>query len=654
MSLTLFPHQEEGVEWMLRREHCNKCAGGLLMDDCGVGKTPQIIATLMRNPQATTLIVAPVNILKQWQAQLHRWVPDFKVLLYHRASLINALKHETNPAVVREKLYAFARTAPAVHDDESGGGRPLVVITSYGKLTDQKYEQVRRRRKAMGLLERRDRHKTGSTALTRVLWDRVVLDECHLIRNMNTTRTRYILALKARIRWGLTATPIHNGMQDYESLLKFLGLKKWEIAHVFASHPALEKYLTEKSRKQIEGQLLDLDVEHGEVRVVSRDRPHLTHSEITLRRTKNQVFSRKRARDAVSAEPSHSKKIKHPELPELAVDIVLVDFATRAEMDFYRRLEQAVRLEVHQGAGGDAEVEVTEQALFELILRLRQASVNPALVVSGYRRKFRGHFPFNLVPHVVEAPAENMTRLEWRRHCQTRMMNAIGVPSKTRALQRMILTHRREEKAIVFCEFREEMPHLQRDLAAVGVSSVLYDGSLSLAKREDIVRHMSWTNQEIYQVLSEGHFFPGVHHVPWEIVEKIARYLSFDVVIVQINSGNAGLNLQMCSRVYYTNPNWNPCTEIQAWGRAHRLGQTRPVSVVKLALSGHLARVQPRRATHQTESTIDHRVLEVQRAKRAIMSDILDDEEILFNGHLTTGPSGRLTKDDMMTMLGAV
>jgi SNF2 family DNA or RNA helicase len=465
-------------------------------------------------------------------------------------------------------------------------------------------------------------------------------------------------------------------MQDYQCLLRFLGLKKWEIAHVFASHPVLEKYLTEKVRKEAEGRILDLS-KNGKIHILSKTNPHLTHSELTLRRTKKQVFTRKRSRDDDDNGESERKaseyddkketnerkkrRVAAPELPDLTLDIVRVDFATREEEQFYRRLEHAVQLEVYHHEDDEREEveheevpEISDQALFELILRLRQASVNPALVISGYRRKFRGQIPANLLG-LDQTDNVVMTRAQRRQHRldrEEKMMDAIGIPSKTRILQGMLLNHHHTEKAIIFCEFREEMPHLQRDLESVGISCVLYDGSLSLAARAEIVRRMSWTNQEVARVVCSGKFFPGVRHVPAEVVNLIARHASYDAIIVQINSGNAGLNLQMCSRVYYTNPNWNPCTEIQAWGRAHRLGQTVPVAAVKLVLSGHHLK------NESDKTTVDQRVLDVQKEKRKIMADILGDEDILFNGteitpHVSSSAATTLTTRDLLYMLGA-
>lgn len=210
----------------------------------------------------------------------------------------------------------------------------------------------------------------------------------------------------------------------------------------------------------------------------------------------------------------------------------------------------------------------------------------------------------------------------------------------------MLREHWREEKAIIFCEFQEEMPFLQEDLrAALGATSVCYDGSLSLSKRESIVRQLAWTNAEIQSA------FVAIfgRRVAWEIIFNVAKHVSYDVVLVQINSGNAGLNLQMCSRVYFTNANFNPSVELQAFSRAHRYGQTEKVRAVKLVLSGHgpLSIAQDEKERKEqgnaeddenyvptVRRTIDHRVLEIQQRKREVMADILDDGDLLFNGNL--------------------
>jgi DNA repair protein RAD5 len=60
-----------------------------------------------------------------------------------------------------------------------------------------------------------------------VHWERVVLDEAHLIKNASTEQARACCVLAARHRWCLTGTPVQNSLADVHSLLRFLRLSPW-------------------------------------------------------------------------------------------------------------------------------------------------------------------------------------------------------------------------------------------------------------------------------------------------------------------------------------------------------------------------------------------------------------------------------------------
>ncbi|KAG8707292.1 hypothetical protein FRC09_001920 [Ceratobasidium sp. 395] len=74
---------------------------------------------------------------------------------------------------------------------------------------------------------------------------------------------------------------------------------------------------------------------------------------------------------------------------------------------------------------------------------------------------------------------------------------------------------------------------------------------------------------------------------------------SCEVLLVSLRAGGVGLNLTAARRVYLMDPYWNPAVENQAVDRIHRLGQTRPVTTIKLII----------------ENTIEARLLEVQKRK---------------------------------------
>ena len=51
------------------------------------------------------------------------------------------------------------------------------------------------------------------------------------------------------------------------------------------------------------------------------------------------------------------------------------------------------------------------------------------------------------------------------------------------------------------------------------------------------------------------------------------------VMVVQIVSGGAGLNLQFCRRILFLSQHWNPAVVHQAVGRAVRIGQSHVVDI---------------------------------------------------------------------------
>lgn len=84
-----------------------------------------------------------------------------------------------------------------------------------------------------------------------------------------------------------------------------------------------------------------------------------------------------------------------------------------------------------------------------------------------------------------------------------------------------------------------------------------------------------------------------------------------DVFLISLKAGGTGLNLTGADTVILYDMWWNPAVEEQAADRAHRIGQTNIVQVIKLVARG----------------TIEEKMNELQEKKRHLIEEIIDSEE---------------------------
>lgn len=82
------------------------------------------------------------------------------------------------------------------------------------------------------------------------------------------------------------------------------------------------------------------------------------------------------------------------------------------------------------------------------------------------------------------------------------------------------------------------------------------------------------------------------------------------VFLISLKAGGTGLNLTGADVVIHFDPWWNPAAEQQAVDRAHRIGQSKTVEVIKLLAQG----------------TIEEKIFELQEKKKEIIKNVLDDD----------------------------
>ncbi|KAL0930342.1 iswi chromatin-remodeling complex atpase isw2 [Colletotrichum truncatum] len=82
---TMRDYQLEGLTWMY--EVCLQGMSGILADEMGLGKTVQTISLIARLREedylGPHLIVAPLSTLSNWMDEFQKWCPSIPVVLYH-------------------------------------------------------------------------------------------------------------------------------------------------------------------------------------------------------------------------------------------------------------------------------------------------------------------------------------------------------------------------------------------------------------------------------------------------------------------------------------------------------------------------------------------------------------------------------------------
>jgi SNF2 family DNA or RNA helicase len=132
-------------------------------------------------------------------------------------------------------------------------------------------------------------------------------------------------------------------------------------------------------------------------------------------------------------------------------------------------------------------------------------------------------------------------------------------------------------KTLVFSQFVDFLQILRAPLDAAGISYQYLDGATPAAERSRRVAAFQ---------AGEG-----------------------DLFLISLKAGGFGLNLTAADYVVITDPWWNPAAEDQAMGRAHRIGQLRPVTVYRLVNKG----------------TVEERIVDLHHDKRALAESILAD-----------------------------
>lgn len=111
------------------------------------------------------------------------------------------------------------------------------------------------------------------------------------------------------------------------------------------------------------------------------------------------------------------------------------------------------------------------------------------------------------------------------------------------------------DRVLIFTTFQMMVPILQEVFDHEGISNRQFEGATDVSVRQDLI-------------------------------DEFNHDESITAFIITTGSGATGINLTSANKVIIFDPSDNPQRDIQAENRAHRIGQTRPVEVIRLVTKG--------------------------------------------------------------------
>ncbi len=148
-------------------------------------------------------------------------------------------------------------------------------------------------------------------------------------------------------------------------------------------------------------------------------------------------------------------------------------------------------------------------------------------------------------------------------------------------------------KALIFSQFIGHLAILREHLDSQGINYRYLDGSTSTARRKNEVDRFQ---------AGEGELF-----------------------LISLKAGGLGLNLTAADYVIHMDPWWNPAVEDQASDRAHRIGQTRPVTIYRLVC----------------KNTIEEKIVKLHQEKRDLAGSLLEGSDM----------SAKMSSEDLLDLI---
>lgn len=588
-QLRLKDYQILGINWLLTLYNDN--LSGILADEMGLGKTAQVISFIAHlvetGVQGPFLVVVPVSTMQNWSREATKWCPSLQVVNYHGSQ--------------NERLDLRVSLSEAADFN--------LMITTYTMLNNREDRQFLRKCKFLYM----------------------ILDEGHMIKNINSQRYQNLISIKTRYRLLLTGTPLQNNLQELLSLLIFImpelfAEKEEQLRKMFSFKK--ETSLSAERIKRAKSILSPFILRRKKIHVLD-DLPkkieHVIHCQAMARQREGYENVRKASRSAASNRDStdsgrsttsnvHSRtlsnilmKLRKASLhPLLSSDSSSIYYNTEKRNQIadiiYRKTDYFVWSEgskkTYSEKAEEAKKRISEMMDYEIadICNEFKALEKYRLSDSVWMESGKVLVLLKILEHHagIQIPLDHLQKAK-----DDLGSSLAEIMSSKFKLQQK--ENEKSEKILVFSQFVIMLDILEKLLGMLGVKLVRMDGSMSTAERQDVI-------------------------------DKFESDENVKVFLLSTKAGGFGINLTAASVVVLFDLDFNPFNDAQAEDRAHRVGQEKDVTIYKLL----------------TKDTIEERIFELASQKLRLDNSVAGTTAVAAKSIKTSfnGPGGYAAADD--------
>ena len=583
LASRLYDHQRDGVRWMWNLQLQGR--GGILADDMGLGKTLQVAAFaagLLRSRAAKrVLCLAPTTLLPHWGK-------EFKV-----AGLVEGVN-----------LFKYAGGGSKSERDKA-----LRAVTERGGVLLSTYGMVTHNDVALGAPESEEDAERVAAASGRgaavssqdmpsrargLLWDWIVCDEGHKLKNPAAQLPTKIRTLPSSHRLVITGTPIQNDLNEL-----------WALYDLCC--PGLlgdaQEFRREYAKRVAAGQSRDATERQRSAGARASDELRKLCRPFMLRREKSAVLAKAKAeRDAEegaggaggsssSAAAPGTPSAAAPGAPRTSIEASATGWAgvKHAPTQLGKKNDLVVWIPLRPAQKrlyrAFLDSSVVRRALnktgsaLAAINVLKKICDHPALC-AAMARSDDGALAKEDASLAIDAPEESSEAFddpdadvggaaaaEGKREAVRAAVESAGLTpgdlegdtdaSGKAAFLRALLTRltNNGHRVLVFSQSIKMLDVVERAAREDGHALVRVDGRVPAEERHARVEH-----------------FQNSPDVP--------------LALLTTQVGGLGLTLTAADRVVIYDPSWNPAADSQSVDRAYRIGQTRDVVVYRLVTCG--------------------------------------------------------------------